>query len=178
MHCTPHKACAVKPLCLCCIAHCWCAELPAEAGEANVGGAVEAVVDCSLAVVAAQPSQPAAAAAPAGDAATHTDTAGGGSNSSSSNSGGGCGDGGPSLLLDEGTTLLLASRGHGDITLVRRQGANVSYSNVVHPLRPRLPYAGVRPLVLEAAVMHDNGEPTVAVAPAARGQLAKSARHT
>lgn len=156
----------------CCVAHGWCAALPGEAGEATVGGAVEAVVDCSVAVVAAQPLQPAAAAA-ADNATAHTGMVGGGEYSSS---GGGGGGGGPSLLHDEGTTLLLASRGHGDIVLVRRQSSGVSYSNVVHPLRPRLPYTGVRPLVLEAAVMHDNGEPTVAVAPGVSYLLVFGAR--
>ncbi|GAB4820252.1 hypothetical protein N2152v2_007298 [Parachlorella kessleri] len=51
-----------------------------------------------------------------------------------------------------GQTLLLVSRGHGDLLLMLRQAGGVGLSAAVHPLRPQAPLQGVRPFVLEAAV--------------------------
>ncbi|KAG2483809.1 hypothetical protein HYH03_017332 [Edaphochlamys debaryana] len=127
------------------------AELSAEAGEQEIEGAVEAVVDCSLAVVA-EPG-PAPSTGADGDSAASTNPA---------------------------VQSLLLSRGHGDIVLVRRYGDGnggepcVSYSNTVHPLRPRLPLSGARPFVLEAACALPGGD-MVAIGWAMRSKSARAA---
>ncbi|GLI69754.1 hypothetical protein VaNZ11_014434, partial [Volvox africanus] len=113
------------------------AELGPDAEEKSVGGTIEAVVDCSLAVVVG---------AQGTDAGTDHLSHGGA----------------PAGLLPPHQQLLL-SRGQGDIILMRRRGDHVSYSNVVHPLRPRLPHTGVRPLILEAAFAEENGYITAVV---------------
>ncbi|GFR40694.1 hypothetical protein Agub_g1285, partial [Astrephomene gubernaculifera] len=136
-------------------------ELGPDAGEQAAGGAVEAVVDCSLAVVAeaaggaaAGPQQQqeqvegAAAAAGAGAAAPQPQQQPPPPPSP------------PPPQGQQHQLQLLLSRGHGDIVLMRRRGDSVLYSNVVHPIRPRLPYTGVRPFVLEAALAHPSGDIT------------------
>ncbi|GIL86925.1 hypothetical protein Vretimale_15539 [Volvox reticuliferus] len=124
------------------------AELGTDTRENSAGGTVEAVVDCSLVVVVGAPGTGRTVSPLSTDVGTDLPPLGS--------------EAAPSGAPPPQEQLLL-SRGHGDIVIMRRCGDHVSYSNAVHPLRPRLPHTGVRPLILEAAFAEDNGNITAVV---------------
>ncbi|PNW85571.1 hypothetical protein CHLRE_03g193050v5 [Chlamydomonas reinhardtii] len=140
------------------------AELTGGAGAEAVGGSVEAVLDCSLAVVAPHAQQPAQQEPGAGAAGTTTGAAPTDRQQ-------------PSQYESARPFQVLLSRGHGDLVLVRvpaggggnsggnsgGSGSAAQMSNPVFPVRPRAPLAGVRPVTLEAAVEHANGDITAVV---------------
>ena len=119
---------------------------------------MEAVLDCSLAVVAPHAQQPAQQEPGAGAAGTTTGAAPTDRQQ-------------PSQYESARPFQVLLSRGHGDLVLVRvpaggggnsggnsgGSGSAAQMSNPVFPVRPRAPLAGVRPVTLEAAVEHANG---------------------
>ncbi|KAG2442368.1 hypothetical protein HXX76_002454 [Chlamydomonas incerta] len=131
------------------------AGLEGGAGEEAVGGPVEAVLDCSLAVVAPHAPPPAAQAPGAGATTSTSTTPGAASDPHQQHQ-----------HQQQYESLqpfqMLVSRGHGDLVLVRAPagGAAAQVSSPVHPVRPRAPLAGVRPVTLEAAVEHANGDIT------------------
>ncbi|KAG2433472.1 hypothetical protein HYH02_012590 [Chlamydomonas schloesseri] len=125
------------------------AELAGTTCEAAVGGPVEAVLDCSLAVVA-----PHAAATPLHLSQQQP--------SQGQEQGQGQGQQQQQQYESAQPFQMLVSRGHGDLVLVRvpAGGGAAVTSSPVFPVRPRAPLAGVRPVTLEAAVEHANGDIT------------------
>ncbi|WIA32717.1 hypothetical protein OEZ86_005903 [Tetradesmus obliquus] len=114
------------------------ADIPAASHDPLLGIALEAALDCSLAVLQA----PTAAAAP--------QPAGG----SQAAAAGTAGPGGTAATAG----MMLVSTGKGDLLLLQQaQDGSMVPSQPVFPLRPRPPSVGVRPFTIEAGWLAPTG---------------------
>uniref|UniRef100_A0A383V828 Uncharacterized protein n=1 Tax=Tetradesmus obliquus TaxID=3088 RepID=A0A383V828_TETOB len=114
------------------------ADIPAASHDPLLGIALEAALDCSLAVLQA----PTAAAAP--------QPAGG----SQAAAAGTAGPGGTAAAAG----MMLVSTGKGDLLLLQQaQDGSMVPSQPVFPLRPRPPSVGVRPFTIEAGWLAPTG---------------------